>query len=165
MAFELDRRARVGRHALDRVFRGLEDSLSMRALFPRVAARRLFLGRCQVRVSPDDLYAYVDDGDGTVVVGQNHLRTSEERVLYLDILHELVHVKQFRDGRELFDRRYHYVDRPTELEAYALGVREARGLRMSDKEILEYLEVPWVSARDMGRLAERLGVGAGGHGP
>ena len=133
----------------------------MRALFPSVTNRRGFLGAARIQVSPQDLYAYVDDEDGTVVIGENHLRKSEERVLYLDILHELVHVKQFREGRELFDRRFAYVDRPTELEAYSLGVQEARRLGMSEAEIYEYLTVPWVSDLDMGRLATRLGVRPG----
>lgn len=159
MGFEIDRKARVGKHALTAVFRGIDDSLSLRNLYPRVANRRKFLDGSRLQVSPQDMYCYIDDeDDGIVVIGRNHLQKSEERVLYLDILHELVHVKQFREGRELFDRRYHYVDRPTELEAYALGVQEARRLGMTDAEIFDYLTVPWVSDADMERLAARLGV-------
>ena len=162
MAFAIDRKARVGKHALTAVFRGIDDSLSLRKLYPRTAERQKFLEGSRLQVSPQDMYCYVDDeDDGLVVIGRNHLQKSEERVLYLDILHELVHVKQFHEGRELFDRRYHYVDRPTELEAYALGVQEARRLGMTDAAIFDYLEVPWVSKADMERLAARLGVRSG----
>ena len=156
--FQLDRKAVIGKHRLDDVFQGLEGSITLATLFPTAPRRRAFLRGSALEISPQDLYAYVDDEDGHIVLGRGHLRKSEERVLYLVILHELVHVKQFQEGKELFDRRFPYVDRPTELEAYALGVREARSLGMSDPEILEYLEVPRVSGEEMKRLAERLGV-------
>ena len=156
--FRIDRSARAGRHRLTEVFHGLETSVTLTTLFPKAPERRRFVRTSRLQVSPRDLYCYVDDEDGTVVLGQGHLRDSEERVLYLDVLHELVHVKQFHDGRELFDRRYAYVDRPTELEAYALGVEEARRMGMADAAIFDYLTVPWVSSGDMLRLAARLGV-------
>lgn len=156
--FTLDRTATVKKHRLDDVFHGLEGSIPLTTLYPSARKRRTFLHGCVLEVSPEDLYAYVDDDDGHIVLGQGHLRKSEERVLYLDVLHELVHVKQFHDGLELFDRRFAYVDRPTELEAYELGVREARRIGMKDRDIFEYLEVPWVTAEEMQRLAYRLGV-------
>ena len=159
-SFRLDRRAKDGMHGLAEVFQGLEGSLTLNALYPKATERQKFVTASRLQITPRDLYAYVDDDDGRIVLGKRHLQKSEERVLYLDILHELVHVKQFHDGLELFDRRFAYVDRPTELEAYDLGVREARRIGMNDREIFEYLEVPWVTAAEMGRLAERLGVRA-----
>ena len=63
-------------------------------------------------------YLRVDDETGNIVVSGEYLRTGDERYLYLDVVHELVHVRQFIEGKELFDRRYSYVDRPTEIEAY-----------------------------------------------
>ena len=79
----------------------------------------------------------------------------------LDLIHELVHVKQFRDGREIsldFGKRFEYVDRPTELEAYRHTVKEARRLGMSDEEIADYLKVTWLDAAEVRRLARHLGV-------
>jgi len=101
---------------------------------------------------------YVNDGDGSVVVGLEYLRTGDMKHLYLDVIHELVHVKQFLQGKELFDRAYSYVDRPTEIEAYQCCVEEGRRMGMPEHEIAEYLYVEWVSRRDHARLLKTLGV-------
>jgi len=76
----------------------------------------------------------------------------------LDILHELVHIRQWHDGKELWDRRYSYVDRPTEVEAYKFAVEVARKLGMPDREIADYLRVEWTSREEHERLCRRLGV-------
>jgi len=56
------------------------------------------------------------------------------------------------------DRRYAYVDRPTEIEAYEVAVRVARRLKMRDQEIADYLRVEWTSRAEHERLCRRLGV-------
>ena len=84
--FRIDRSARAGRHRLTEVFHGLETSVTLTTLFPKAPERRRFVRTSRLQVSPRDLYCYVDDEDGTVVLGQGHLRDSEERVLYLDDL-------------------------------------------------------------------------------
>jgi len=76
----------------------------------------------------------------------------------LDIVHELVHVKQHRKGLDLYDRSVSYVDRPTEIEAYAITVREARRIGLTDVAIFEYLSVDWISSEEHCRLAKRLNV-------
>ena len=63
-------------------------------------------------------YMHVKNEDASIVVGKDHLKNSEKKILYLDIIHELVHVKQQRQGLDLYDASYSYVDRPTEIEAY-----------------------------------------------
>ena len=101
---------------------------------------------------------FVDNDDGSISIGVHHLKTSDEKVLYLDIIHELVHVRQHRDGRNLYDRSVSYVDRITEIEAYEITVREARRIGMSDEEIVDYLEVEWITPEEQIRLARRLNV-------
>jgi len=78
--------------------------------------------------------------------------------LYLDVIHELVHIKQFLQGRNLFDSKYSYVDRPTEIEAYRCCVEEARKIGMSEAAIAEYLYVEWISRADHARLLKTLTV-------
>ena len=56
------------------------------------------------------------------------------------------------------------MDRPTEIEAYALVVEEARRLGMSEDDIAKYLYVEWASPMDHERLCRRLGVDPGGPG-
>ena len=104
-------------------------------------------------------YMAVSDVDGHLLISTYHLKNSDFRVLYLDIIHELVHVKQFMDGRQLFNQEeFDYVDSPTEIEAYRHAVKEAKRIGMTDKEIVEYLKVEWVSEEAHKRLVEAVGL-------
>jgi len=76
----------------------------------------------------------------------------------LDVIHELVHVKQFMEGKDLFESGYSYVDRPTEVEAYRHAVEEARRLGLNDKRICQYLRTEWMSDEDLKQLADSLNV-------
>ncbi|MGI0080116.1 MAG: hypothetical protein ACRECH_10880, partial [Nitrososphaerales archaeon] len=67
-------------------------------------------------------YMGVSDEDGHLLVSAHHLRTADPIVIYLDIVHELHHVKQFFDGKELFNDDFEYVDSPVEIEAYKATV-------------------------------------------
>jgi hypothetical protein len=103
-------------------------------------------------------YMGVNQHDGHVIVNVDYLRDGEERDLYLDVVHELVHVKQFFEGKDLFDDAWEYVDRPTEVEAYQVAVNEARRIGMSDDEIYEYLKMERISFDQLERLAKSVGV-------
>lgn len=103
-------------------------------------------------------YMGVSNEDGHIFVNANYLKNGDKLSIYLDIIHELVHVKQFREGRELFDEAYEYVDRPTELEAYQHALKESRRLGMSDNEIFDYLKVTWLKPEQVRRLAVNLSV-------
>jgi len=153
----VNRRLKAGKHAILDVFPALERSAAFRSIF-HDGLRREVLRDCRIHIVPEDGYMYIDDAAGNVVAGLDYLRSGDERVLYLDILHELTHIRQWHEGKELWDRRYAYVDRPTELEAYAVAVKEARRLRMSDREIADYLRVEWTSRAEHERLCEHLGV-------
>ena len=111
-----------------------------------------------VIVNESTHYMHVQNDDASIVIGKNHLKNSEKKILYLDIIHELVHVKQQRQGLDLYDKSYSYVDRPTEIEAYEIAVEEARKLGMNDSEIFDYLHVEWISHDEHKRLASRVGV-------
>jgi hypothetical protein len=103
-------------------------------------------------------YMGVDDNDGHLMVNQRYLNTGNKEDIYLDVVHELCHVKQHIEGRELFDPNYDYVDRPTEIEAYLYTVKEARRIGWSDERILQYLKTEWMSDEDLKRLANHVGV-------
>lgn len=107
-----------------------------------------------VEVFPREGFMGVSDQDGHIIASQLYLNQGEEWSVYLDIVHELVHVRQFIQGKELFDRKYEYVDRPTEIEAYRIGTEEARRIGLTDSEIFHYLEVPWISEEEHSRLAK-----------
>jgi hypothetical protein len=93
-----------------------------------------------------------------VCIGSKYLASARINCLYLDVIHVLVHVKQFLDGRDLYDQTFEYVDRPTEIEAYRYTIDEAKRLQMSEDEILKYLRVDAVDDSELGRLIEKIGV-------
>ena len=103
-------------------------------------------------------YMYVDGNDGHLVISRNYLNNGNRIDIYLDLIHELCHVKQFMDSRELFDPRYSYVDRPTEIEAYRYTVQEARRLGLSEERISHYLRTEWMSDEDFLRLAKSVNL-------
>jgi len=103
-------------------------------------------------------YMGVDEQDGHLIISAYYLKSGSERDIYLDIIHELVHVKQCKQGQKLFDNRYDYVERPTEIEAYKHAVKEARRLGMTEKEIYTYLRTEWMRDEDLAKLAEAVGV-------
>ena len=103
-------------------------------------------------------YMGVSDEDGHLFVSAYYLKQGDTRSIYLDVVHELVHVRQFRQGKPLFDETYEYVDRPTELEAYRHTIKEARRLGMTDDEMFEYLKVTWLNDQEVKRLATNLNL-------
>jgi hypothetical protein len=80
-------------------------------------------------------YMYVDGSDGHLVIS-----------------------KSYMNGLELFDPRYDYVDRPTEIEAYRYAVKEARRLGLSEEKICCYLRTEWMSDADFARLCKSVDV-------
>ena len=103
-------------------------------------------------------YMGVDDDDGHLVVNERYLSRGDKIDVYLDVVHELCHVKQHLEGKKLFVPGYDYVNSPTEVEAYRYTVKEAKRLGLSDKRILSYLQTEWMSHADLKRLVKNIGV-------
>jgi len=158
-SFEVHRELQEGRYKLREIFCGLDNVQSLGTHLGDTSLKQILDGT-EVTISNEADYMYVNDVDGSLVLGLEYLRTGEDHYLYLDIIHELIHVKQYLDGRKLFDESYSYVDRPTEIEAYQFTVNEARKIGMSDEAIAEYLYVEWITRPDHRRLLRTLGVQA-----
>ena len=103
-------------------------------------------------------YMSVSDEDGHLLISTNHLKNAELKVIYLDIIHELFHVKQFMEGKNLFQNEFEYVDSPIEVPAYEFTVKEAKRIGMSMNEIVEYLKVEWVTEEQHARLVKTLAL-------
>ncbi|MCJ7631801.1 hypothetical protein MUP77_05305 [Candidatus Bathyarchaeota archaeon] len=155
--FILERNLPVGTYILNRVIHGLENSPAVRRMLSTVNERERILNNTKVTLVAGQGYMRVDS-DNTILVAQEHLRSSDERVVYLDFIHELVHLRQAEEGRTLYDRNVRYVDKDTEIEAYQVAVAEGRRIGMSDKELCNYLEVPWITAEELKRFSKKLGV-------
>jgi hypothetical protein len=140
-----------------RHFKGFEKIPAVRAIFgarTEEALRKLKVEFFSSRWG----FMGVSDEDGHLLVSTHYLRTGNRRDIYLDVVHELVHVRQFRDGKELFADGFEYPDLPTEIEAYRTCVAEGRRLGLNDRELFGYLKVEWMSDRDVRRLARHVGV-------
>jgi hypothetical protein len=129
------------------------------------AVRRIFgektdevLRNLRVELFGRKSYMGVSDEDGHLLVSAYYLNNGDLVDIYLDVIHELVHVRQFMEGKKLFDHNYSYVERPTEVEAYRHTVEEARRIGLSDERILKYLKTEWMTADDLRRLAKILNV-------
>jgi len=154
---EIERNAPVTLHPFTEYFRGFEKVKAVRSLFGRKTTE--ILGDLKVEFfSAKFGYMSVSDEDGHLLVSAHHLKNSEFRILYLDIVHELFHVKQFMEGKKLFQDEYEYVDSPIEVPAYKFTVEEARRIGMGRDEIIEYLKVEWVSEEQHKRLLKTLRV-------
>ena len=103
-------------------------------------------------------YMWVNESNGHLMVNPDYLRRGDKLDIYLDIIHELIHIRQLMEGKSLFDGSYRYVERPTEVEAYRYAVEEAKRLGLSNERICQYLKTEWMSEDDLRQLAKTLGI-------
>ena len=153
----LARLIRIGaKHNFNDYFKGFDKNEAVRGIFGEKTEEVLR----NLKVEFMGLFGYmgVDNTDGHLLVNARYLESGDKTEIYLDVIHELCHVKQYIEGRELFDGKYDYVDRPTEIEAYRYTVKEARRLGFSDERILDYLKTEWMSDEDLKKLANHLEI-------
>ncbi len=151
------RNVKIEYRPFTRYFKGFDQVEAVRKTFGAQTSRVLRSLKVEFFSSKWG-YMGVSDEDGHLVVSAHYLRTGNPRDIYLDVVHELVHVKQFGDGRKLFPEGFEYSTAPTEIEAYRVCIAEGRRLGMTDKEVLEYLKVPWMDDKDWRRLARNIGL-------
>ncbi len=137
-------------------FKGFEKIQAVRDIFGEETEQ--VLRKIKVDISWLTGYMFVNNTNGHIVISDGYLKNGDRIDIYLDLIHELCHIKQFMQGKELFDNTYDYVDRPTEIEAYRHTVKEARRLGLSDERICEYLKTEWITHEDLKRLAETVRV-------
>jgi hypothetical protein len=148
----------VGEYKLSEVFAGLESSSALLKVFGSKTQMAKIMKHLKLRVERSDSGLWLDRDTGTICIGSKHLTSAKSDFLYLDVIHVLVHVRQFLEGKELYDQAFEYVDRPTELEAYRTTVAEARRVGMEEGEILKYLRMDAVDDSELGKLMEKIGV-------
>jgi hypothetical protein len=147
----------IAMHSFAEFFKGFEDVPAVQEIFGPDTKK--ILSDLKVEFFSSKFgYMGVSDEDGHLIVSAYYLKNGDSLSKYLDVIHELVHVRQFREGKPLFDENFEYNNRPTELEAYKHALKEARRLGMSDPEIFEYLKVDWLDEDEVRRLARNLGV-------
>ncbi len=174
--FRVDRTRPAGKYPLLRVFPGFTSLPPFRRYLGdlathRAIARRSFVhvfdGRGYMYLAPREIpaeirragFAMITSPDDEICIGRSYLARGGALSLYLDIIHEFLHILQRKAGRELWPGlKVAYVDRPTEIEGYAFSVAEARRLGVPDGYLRKYLDVPWVTRSEYRRLLRYLGV-------
>lgn len=146
-------------------FKGFENVAAVRKVFGKDTEK--VLARLKIGfISNRRMYMGIRDDDGNVAVGTYHLRHSTDRVLYLDIVHELFHIGQWMRDKEWFTEEHEkfmgdfslYYSSPLEVPAYAHTVREAERLGMTRKEIAEYLKMMPVPQKVWNRFIKVMDI-------
>jgi len=129
-------------------FKGFEKVEAVRRVFGDET--ELVLANLKVSfISLKFMYMGIRDEDGNISVGTYHLGHSDLRILYLDIVHELFHIKQWQKDKVSFTKEHEkfmgnfslYYASPIEVPAYYHTVREAERIGMPKDEIVEYLKL------------------------
>jgi hypothetical protein len=143
-------------HRFSDYFKGFDNVKAVRGIFGDKTEQ--VLRDLKVEFTWASGYMGVNSANGHLMVSPKYLNNGDKTDIYLDVIHELVHVKQFMDGKDLFDTRYTYTERPTEIEAYRYAVEEAKRLGLSDARICEYLKTEWMDEKELRHLASTVSV-------
>jgi len=154
-------RLSVSTHRFTDYFKGMEKVQAVRDIFGE--ATDGVLRNLKIDLTWIGGYMSVNSANGHIMISSKYLNHGDRVDIYLDLIHELVHVKQLMEGKELFDFHYSYTTRPTEVEAYFAAVREARRLGLSDERICSYLKTEWMSDVDLIQLAKTMNVNCKQH--
>ncbi len=157
LGVQIERNAPARLYPFMKFFRGFESVPTVRALFGAQVKRVLRSQKVEF-FSARFGYMGTSDIDGHLIISTRHLKDSDFRTVYLDLVHELCHVRQFRKGRPLFYPKLSYVDAPSEIEAYRLTIQEGQRIGMTNRQLLDYLKIEWISPTEHRRLARRCGL-------
>ena len=156
LCVRITRKVPVATYPFLNYFRGFEKVGAVRRIFQDKTND--VLSKLRVEFVGRRGYMGVSEVDGHMIMSADYLSKGNRVDIYLDIVHELVHVRQFMEGKELFDHNFEYVERPTEVEAYRVAVEEARRLGLSEKRICQYLKTEWMTDEEFRRLAKSVNV-------
>ena len=140
-----------------------------RLLLPRFeespAARRIetpaipigpLIDSARVKIKKGEGYLYVDVKIPAITLIEDYYRRANPLDLYLDLAHELTHLRQLAEGRNIWDHSLHYVDRPTEIEGFAVAVEEGIRLGLTEEQVIQHLSNPWLDDEEVDRLRKNI---------
>jgi len=152
----VNRSVGLGTRAYLELLPGAAQSPALRRISGDETVRATLLREAKVQVLPIPGYAFINVRKPAIVLSWFYLKRGRARDLYLDLLHELTHLRQLSEGADLWDKRFEYVDRPTEIEGYAVAVEEGLRLGMNEDEVFAHLHNPWMSAASAARLRKHV---------
>ncbi len=130
-----------GGYSSYQIFKGLENSHTLKKLIKKKPERIAFLKRQKIKFDSRAKWPNVLNPDH-ITFPYSYLKDESPAENYLDILHELTHC--FQREKEHIDfkkqiRQFEYHENPKELEAYALGWIQAQKVGMKRKDFIRYL--------------------------
>jgi hypothetical protein len=162
MIIELPEYARVvrtldrGDHPYRSLLPRLEESPAARRIASPATPLGPLMDNARVRIRQGEGYCFVDVKVPAIVLFEDYYRQANALDLYLDLAHELTHLRQLAEGQNLWDHSLHYVDRQTEIEGYAVAVEEGLRLGMTEAQIVQHLSNPWLNTHEVARLRKNI---------
>jgi hypothetical protein len=147
-----------GLHPYRSLLPHIEESPALRRIESPATPIGRLLDSARVQIRRRDGYCYVDVKIPAIVLSEDYYSNANPLDLYLDLIHELTHLRQLAEGENLWDHSLEYVDRPTEIEGYAVAVEEGIRLGMDEKAITHHLSNPWMSDADVARLRKNINL-------
>lgn len=146
----------IGEHSYLQVLPRVQESPAIRRIATAATPIEGLLANARVRIEPRRGFIWVEDEIPAIILTERYYRRGEALDLYLDLLHELTHLRQLAEGHNLWDESLSYVDRPTEIEGYAVAVEEGLRLGMTRVDVLRHLANPWMTQADVQRIVEHI---------
>ena len=152
-----------GTHPYRSLLPHFEESPAARRIETAAVPLTTLLDSARVRIKIHKGYCFVDVQIPAIVLSEHYYHQANPLDLYLDLAHELTHLRQLAEGKNLWDHSLHYVDRPTEIEGYAVAVAEGLRLGMTEAQIIQHLSNPWLNGAEIFRLRENIEEFLRGH--
>ena len=152
--YQISRNLGLGTYKITDVVDGLENSVALNTLYG--SELKAILDTTCVDVASKPWTIWVDRDTKRITINKNYLSETEKGTLYLDFVHEMIHIWQITKGEDVFDRSVSYVDTPTEIEAYKYTIEDAKRIGFSRRDIVEYLKVRWITDEEHSRLVKAV---------
>jgi hypothetical protein len=146
----------AGTHRFRLFLPKFEESPAARLIETPAIPIGTLLEDARVKIKTGEGYCYVDVRIPAITLMEEYYHAANPLDLYLDLAHELTHLRQLAEGRNIWDHSLHYVDRPTEIEGFAVAVAEGIRLGMTEERVIQHLSNPWLNDDEVMRLRRNI---------
>ena len=145
-----------GMHPYRLLLPRFEESPAVRRIETPAIPIGPLIDSARVKIKKGEGYLYVDVKIPAITLIEDYYRRANPLDLYLDLAHELTHLRQLAEGRNIWDHSLHYVDRPTEIEGFAVAVEEGIRLGLTEEQVIQHLSNPWLDDDEVDRLRKNI---------
>jgi len=153
------RKLKCGFYPYRRLLPRFEESPSVRRIATADMPIGQLLDAAFVEIAKGEGFCFVNvenPDNPFIMLFENYYLQGNPLDLYIDLAHELTHLRQHAEGKDLWDHDLHYVDRPTEIEGYAVAIEEGIRLGMTEEQIVRHLSNPWLNSAETSRLRRNI---------